>query len=396
MWTTLWLLSGCVTEAPKASAPVSGPVVKAKSKAKASSKAKAPQGALAEVVKPAVRDPARWATARCNDGTPSGLLVRKQEATDTWVIKVAGGFFCEDEKVACGGREPRLTTTLKGDDGSRVDIGRQGLFSLDPAENPTFHGAHHVSFGYCTSDLWLGTSTERQPTQASAEGWYFSGRPAFRAAMESLLTLGLDDANAATKVLVVGHSAGGAGVVGNLDVLAELLPGTVARGGLKLVLDGSWIPTQPVERLPTADKWGPVHAQCDKDVADGRTCVYGPTWWPYVAKTGVPVLVAISGLDVTQTRVFLPERTAESAEAWRKNTLASLEGLPWVFSEGRAYHVLSFEAGFRNGPPEGPKFSELVTKFWEGGEPQRVVFGYDKPLAVPPADGAAATAPTPP
>lgn len=384
MWS-LWLSAACVTEAPKASAPVSGPVAKAKSKAKA--KAKAPAGPLAEVIKPAVRDPARWSQARCNDGTPAGLLVRKPEAgSTTWVVKVAGGFFCEDEKVPCGGREARLTTTLKGDDGAKVEIGRQGLFSLDAAQNPTFASANHVSLGYCSSDLWLGASTERQPTPAAADGWYFSGRHNFRAAIESLTAqMGLDDSNPDTSVLLVGHSAGGAGVVGNLDVVQELLPGVVGRGKLKVLLDGSWIPTQPVDKLPTADKWGPVHPTCDKEVPDGRTCVYGPTWWPYVEKTGIPVLVAISAIDVTQTRVFLPERTAEAAEAWRKNTLASLEGLPWVFSEGRAYHVLSFEPGFHNGPAEGPKFSELVTRFWEGGTPTRVLFGYDLPVKVPAA-----------
>src|SRR5262245_61926924 len=50
-----------------------------------------------ESVKPAVRDPARWEGARCNDGTPFTMSVRLSDERSTeWVIYLQGGLYCDD------------------------------------------------------------------------------------------------------------------------------------------------------------------------------------------------------------------------------------------------------------------------------------------------------------
>lgn len=329
----------------------------------------------AVVVLPAVRDP-QWAAARCNDGTPAGLRYRPgAEGSTTWVIKVAGGFFCEDDRVPCADRERRLTTGPPGTDGAAVNLSDVGLFSRDPEANPQFATAHHVQFEYCSSDLWLGTSSERQATPASPDGWYFSGRTVFAADVAALKGLGLDETTA--RILVVGHSAGGAGVVGNLSTLMAAFPTAAASGRLKVVLDGSWIPAVDSPLLPSADRWGPVQEACDAAArAEGRdptTCIYGPNWWPHVASTGIDVLVQISAADTTQTRVFVPERTAEAAETWKKNAIASLAPLPWVFSREHAYHVVTFEKGFAEGPE--PTFRDVLDAFWADEPARRVIEG---------------------
>ncbi len=331
----------------------------------------------AEVVKPAARREA-WAKARCNDGTPFAYEIRPG-ASRTWVINLSGGFFCEDARALCSERRPRLVTTLPEVDGSSSGTKRQGVFSTDRGVNPTFADATHVDAHYCSSDLWLGRSTERQPTTGDPErGWYFSGRENVRVLFEALRELhGLDDAR--DRVLLLGTSAGGAGVVGNLDQVRAALPTAAADGRLKVVLDGSWVPPQPPDAaLPDADRWGPVHEACDADLRargeDPARCVYGPVWWPYVAATGVPVLVQLSGQDRTQAPVF-GATAPEALAAWQARTRESLERLPWVFSGGHPYHVVAIEPLFSKGP-DGFTFREVLDRFWAGGPPEQVFFRY--------------------
>ncbi|MBA2322381.1 MAG: hypothetical protein H0V89_14650 [Deltaproteobacteria bacterium] len=336
---------------------------------------------VATGVKPAERDAARWANARCNDGTPFSYLLRRTESK-TWVVVFEGGFFCDDEKVPCATRKPRLTTTLPVDAGSRSAMQDDGVFSRKPEVNPTFHQANLVGAQYCSSDLWTGEDTERRPTSGSPEGWFFAGRHNARALIEGVVADGLDDADPETRVLVVGHSAGGAGVVANLDTIAELLPQTVKAGRLKMVLDGSWVPPQPTdEKLPNGAKWGALHPACHADAVKAKQaparCVYGPKWWPYVEKSGIPVLVQIAGLDATQAPIF-GVKGPEALEAWKADLRASLEGVPWVFSGGKRYHTLALDPEFVQPSTDG-SFREVLTRFWEGKPPERLFPSWETP-----------------
>ena len=335
----------------------------------------------AEVVKPAERDPERWGAARCNDGTPFAYTLRRG-ADPTWVIHLSGGFFCDDARAPCSERRPRLTTTVTEADGANVRARGAGVLSPDPSVNPTFASAHQVDAHYCSSDLWLGDSVERRPTTGDPQaGWYFSGRENVRVLVDALARLhGLDDADERTRVLVVGSSAGGAGVVGNVETFRAALPRTAAAGRLKVVLDGSWVPDLPDDRpLPDAAKWGPVHAACDRDLRargiDPRRCVVGRIWWPYVAASGIPVLVQISGLDQTQAPVFGID-TPEERQTWRARVHAELSALPWVYSGGSAYHVVAAHEAFASGIEGGPPFREVLDRFWSGARPEQVLFGY--------------------
>lgn len=332
-----------------------------------------------EVVKPAVRDADRWGRARCNDGTPWGYTVRRGDPK-LWVINLQGGFFCDDQRALCSERSGRLTTTMPEEDRASARFKHQGLFSTDAAVNPTFAGATFVDAHYCSSDLWLGDRTERRPNSADPEaGWYFSGRENVRVLLEALPALhGLDPSDPDTRVLLLGTSAGGAGVVGNLDQVATAWS-PLRDGRLKVVLDGSWIPKQPEGTpLPDADAWGPVQPACAKALEaaghDPVECVYGPVWWPHV-QMGFPILVQLSGLDKTQTPVF-GATTAVEREAWRQRVRADLEVLPWAFSGGHAYHVVAIEPLFAKGPA-GRTFRDLLDRFWSDAEPEQVFFRYD-------------------
>ena len=142
----------------------------------ASTAAPAPAPREAVAVKPAERDE-RWVDARCNDGSPFAYRYRPgAPGATTWVVNLAGGFFCDDQRAPCAERKPRLRTTLPAADGAPTPMKSEGIFSLAPGTNPTFATAHHVDAHYCSSDLWVGDRTDRQPNSADPEGWFFSGR----------------------------------------------------------------------------------------------------------------------------------------------------------------------------------------------------------------------------
>lgn len=330
--------------------------------------------AMFEVVQPAARDP-RWSDAVCNDGTPFALELRDQ-GSDVWVVSFSGGYFCEDDQVPCDGRARRLTTTLPAEDGQRRPGAREGIFSRNPMKNPVFHDANHVDLHYCSSDLWLGEATHRQVTSGSEAGWYFSGRRNVRAGLEYLKTAGLSPTD---RVLVVGYSAGGLGVVGNMDTLLEVFAEQRASGHLKLVLDGSWIPPWDTVGMPRANRWGATHAECEREQRaageDPARCVFGPVWWPYVAATQVPVLVQISGQDTTQLPAF-GVRKSPDKERWREAVRTSLIGLPWVFSGGRPYHVLTHNQRFNKGVSERVSLERVLAEFWSDAPPRQVLFAY--------------------
>ena len=113
-----------------------------------------------ERVRPADRDP-RWATARCNDGTPFSFQVRlSQSDSATWVIGLNGGGSCDDLRADCASQPPPLTTTEGPDkDFSPAFLAfvpgppqpLAGPFDLDATENPTFADANHIWAQNCSS-----------------------------------------------------------------------------------------------------------------------------------------------------------------------------------------------------------------------------------------------------
>jgi pectinacetylesterase len=220
--------------------------------------------AFRERVRPADRDPGRWAGARCNDGSPFSFQVRLSQSgkSKTWVIGLEGGRLCDDNSFPCSKRLPPLTTTEGPDNDFSaafvLNFGAHqlsGPFDPSPTENPTFADANHVFAHYCSSDLYSGATTDLIPNSGNPGGWYFSGRHNVKAMLEILKQrFGLDDRKRATKILLLGQSAGGSGVAHNADTLVAVAPQTALRGQARLLLEGSWEPDidDPTMRLGVA------------------------------------------------------------------------------------------------------------------------------------------------
>ena len=93
-----------------------------------------------------------------------------------------------------------------------------GILSPNPVENPFWHDANHVFVPYCSSDSWSGTRAKPE----SSNSLRFMGSLIVRQVMVDLILLGLGHSQGAD-LLMAGSSAGGTGVMLNLDKVKHLL-----------------------------------------------------------------------------------------------------------------------------------------------------------------------------
>jgi hypothetical protein len=345
-----------------------------------------------EVVKPGVRDPARWAQARCNDGTPFGFRISLAPTpSPVWVIMLEGGGYCDDATMPCSERETRLTTTLPAPDRGTGSLATDGLLSRDAASNPRFAGANHVLAHYCSSDFWHGATTELRPSAVSPGGWYYSGRANVRALFEVLAQrYGLDDRDAALRVLFGGNSAGAVGAHFNSAFVAQALANTRAGGRLKLLLDAPWfldwdVPAHRIMNATVPDRvvWRAARAywaatadpDCEASVPDPNDCWFGATWYPFVSARQ-PTFVQISQMDEVIGLAIHPTLAmdATAMAAWRAQLGATTASVAWFFSGFEPYHVLTIsDRGWSTGPA-GSTLKEMVARFFDDGPPERVTF----------------------
>uniref|UniRef100_A0A182MV41 Notum n=1 Tax=Anopheles culicifacies TaxID=139723 RepID=A0A182MV41_9DIPT len=173
-------------------------------------------------------------TVTCNDGSQAGFYLRKSPGSRRWVVFFEGGWHCYDHK-SCRTRwlkQRHLMTSVQWPE--TRDVG--GLLSALPSENPYWYNANHVFVPYCSSDSWSGTKV-RPDTR---DGLRFMGSLIVRQVMSDLVPLGLGHSQGAD-LLMAGSSAGGLGVMLNLDKVRTFLQN---ERGLKVsvrgVSDSGW------------------------------------------------------------------------------------------------------------------------------------------------------------
>jgi hypothetical protein len=192
----------------------------------------------------------------------------------------------------------------------------------------------------------------------------------------------------------------------NADTLVKLLPQAAAGGRLKLVNDGGFLldfddpayrlapATVPVQTLleQNYDLWGSsLNSLCEQAMANAGahpgSCFMTTVVHPYIVNPppgglGLPLFIQVSTIDVPATQGHGIDNPSDpndvaALETWRAQTLASLQGIEWVFSVGRPFHTLLTRDDSRNGwnmGPRGNTFREVLTRFWEGSSPERAVF----------------------
>lgn len=127
-----------------------------------------------------------------------------------------------------------------------------GILSSNPSENLLYWNAHHVLVPYCTSDIWSGTRRHGIP----GSRFSFLGAKVVRQVILDLLPLGLSNASS---LLLVGSSAGGTGVLLNLNSVHSLLHGELGLQHIAVrgMADSGWF----LDREPySVDQHAPLAA----------------------------------------------------------------------------------------------------------------------------------------
>nr|CAG4640708.1 EOG090X02ZJ [Eulimnadia texana] len=168
--------------------------------------------------------------AVCNDGSPAGYYVRKSYGSQRWIVFLDGGWYCVDKR-SCDDRWTRLRglmTSAMWPDTRQVG----GILSPDPEENPFWWNANHVYVPYCSSDSWSGSSPA-----GTNNRFAFMGSSIIREVLRDLLPQGLSNAS---KLILTGSSAGGIGVLLNLDRAAEFLRSHGSSAEVRGISDSGW------------------------------------------------------------------------------------------------------------------------------------------------------------
>lgn len=108
------------------------------------------------------------------------------------------------------------------------DVG--GILSPLATENPYWYNANHVFVPYCSSDSWSGRRTKPE----SRDSFRFMGSLIVRQVIADLIPLGLGNAQG-TDLLMAGSSAGGLGVMLNLDRVRAFLQDERGKKIIKII-----------------------------------------------------------------------------------------------------------------------------------------------------------------
>uniref|UniRef100_UPI00358E73BF palmitoleoyl-protein carboxylesterase notum1-like n=1 Tax=Myxine glutinosa TaxID=7769 RepID=UPI00358E73BF len=268
----------------------------------------------------------------CNDGTPAGYYLRDSKGSKRWLIFLEGGWCCFN-KESCDARYNSMRRLMSSTDWPQSRIG-QGILSASPEENPHWWNANIVFVPYCSSDVWSGTST-----RPSKDGYAFMGGLILSEVVQDLVSKGMDEARL---VMLAGTSAGGTGVLLNVDRVADLLEQLGVAANVRGLADSGWfvdskhfMPTDCIEPYclpPDAIKrgmkyWnGVVPDSCKQKIPQGDQwkCFFGYNLFP-----------------VLQTPVFVVQWLFDEAQLFVDNV--HLTGQPVLEDKWTYIHKLGQE-----------------------------------------------------
>ncbi|XP_067115254.1 inactive palmitoleoyl-protein carboxylesterase notum1b [Osmerus mordax] len=227
----------------------------------------------------------------CNDGSPAGYYLRESRGSKRWLVFLEGGWYCFN-KLTCDGRYETMRRLMSSTKWSQTRTGT-GILSPLPEENPHWWNANMVLIPYCSSDVWSGATPKTDQSE-----YAFMGSLIIREVVNKLLTKGLDKAKV---LLLSGSSAGGTGVLLNVDRVAEqLLLQGFPEVRVRALVDSGWFldnkpyrktacldtiscaPTEAVER--GIRYWGGVVPEACRQVHRGEewNCFFGYKVFPTI------------------------------------------------------------------------------------------------------------------
>ncbi|KAM9296446.1 palmitoleoyl-protein carboxylesterase NOTUM [Gastrophryne carolinensis] len=246
----------------------------------------------------------------CNDGSPAGYYLKESKGSRRWLVFLEGGWYCISREN-CDLRYDTMRR-LMSSKGWPATKTASGILSTQPEENPHWWNANMVFIPYCSSDVWSGVTPKSEKSD-----YAFMGSLIIQEVVKELLGKGLDTAKV---LLLAGSSAGGTGVLLNVDLVAEHLeelgyPGIQVRG----LSDSGWfldnqqyrrtdcsdiITCAPTEAIQRGIRYwnGIVPERCKQQFKDGEewNCFFGYKIYPTLRS---PVFVVQWLFDEAQLTV---------------------------------------------------------------------------------------------
>ncbi|XP_050978292.1 inactive palmitoleoyl-protein carboxylesterase notum1b isoform X2 [Labeo rohita] len=155
----------------------------------------------------------RNSSVTCNDGSPAGYYIKESRGSRRWLMFLEGGWYCFS-KHTCDSRYETMRRLMSSSKWPPTRTGT-GILSSQPEENPHWWNANTVFVPYCSSDVWSGSTAKTDQND-----YAFMGSQIIQEVIKELVTKGLDGAKV---LLLAGSSAGGTGVLLNVDRVSELL-----------------------------------------------------------------------------------------------------------------------------------------------------------------------------
>uniref|UniRef100_A0A3Q2PUA8 Notum, palmitoleoyl-protein carboxylesterase n=1 Tax=Fundulus heteroclitus TaxID=8078 RepID=A0A3Q2PUA8_FUNHE len=167
----------------------------------------------------------------CNDGSPAGYYIKESKGSRRWLLFLEGGWYCFNRQT-CSSRYETMRSLMSSSQWPQSRKGT-GVLSPEPEENPHWWNANMVFLPYCSSDVWSGAMPKTEHND-----YAFMGSLIIKEVVKELLTKGLDKAKV---LLLAGSSAGGTGVLLNVDHVAEQLQ-SAGHGGVQVrgLADSGW------------------------------------------------------------------------------------------------------------------------------------------------------------
>ncbi|XP_031574737.1 palmitoleoyl-protein carboxylesterase NOTUM-like [Actinia tenebrosa] len=246
--------------------------------------------------------------ALCLDGSVAVFYLSHNPLSKNWIIQLQAGGSCGSVE-ACRER-------AKGRYGSSkdYDLYMTGTFlsSDDPNENPTFASWNKVYVPYCSGDVFVG----RRPKSTHPYGLQMLGHYIIKAVMEQLMADHHINSTENT-ILFGGASAGGLGMLANLDYVQNMLSPAKVRG----FNDGGWFTLFPNfgEELAQGTPYffstlevmfnrlwdGYVDESCRSEMPKPAACLYGELVVKYLS---TPIYVMVAQWDSYQLQELVPSK----------------------------------------------------------------------------------------
>ncbi|ESO88928.1 hypothetical protein LOTGIDRAFT_106761 [Lottia gigantea] len=193
----------------------------------------------------------KHSSATCNDGSPSGYYIRKSHGSSKWIVFLEGGWYCFDQ-ISCSERLRMMNDYMSSRSWPRHRKG-SGILSWNPEDNPYYFRANMVIIPYCSSDSWSGTRNSSSKSRDTVSEFSFMGSLILEEVIKELLKKGLRNAK---KMLLVGSSAGGTGVLINLDRVADQVRKRAPKVEVRGVVDAGWfLDNEPFKPSPCRDAY---------------------------------------------------------------------------------------------------------------------------------------------